>query len=77
MLRICGPGTQCRAKGCLRPVQAKRLCMMHYQRQRRYGTVRLQRTPDRKCRRCGTKHYAKGLCRKHYNHAYWRDHERR
>jgi len=60
----------CEAPGCDRKRDTKRYCMMHHNRWKRNGHLGLKtapRQPGRTCDECGEKHYAKGLCLKHYN----------
>jgi hypothetical protein len=61
----------CCHPGCPNPAKARGLCNAHYLAWRR-GDLSIQPLPKivRVCEVCGKRHFAKGLCHKHYVERY-------
>lgn len=66
----------CSIETCDRPIYAKGLCSMHYQRMWKYGTTELSRPAVRRSctvEGCDRPYLANGLCKMHYTRLYrWR-----
>lgn len=73
----------CSVEGCDEPKVAHNLCMMHYRRMKRNGTLELTKRPRKRLYKEGVKCTipgctnsirGKGLCKYHYNLRYYQDH---
>lgn len=62
-----GANSICRFEGCVRPVQARGFCHLHYFKLRAEGVLWVERWTPAHCSQCGDPAYARGLCRRHYN----------
>ena len=66
----------CTVPGCAKFEQAKGLCVRHYKRMSRYGSVdlppRLPSTKTCTVPRCDRPHVANGLCNNHYQRQWQR-----
>ncbi len=69
-----GLNPKCQIDGCQRPSRSRGCCPMHYKRFKMHGDANYNRTKYI-CLACGNKHYAKSLCKKHYN--YFLTHKKR